>query len=173
MWKSNHYLCLLTALLIGACAPDPLEQPGELDIRNLTADEAADVVSEAICTKMAQCPYSQCECWAEPGSPTECSCEIVYADEVECTEEMYEEIQEDFQRAELTPDQEVAVNDCINAYVRRDCLTVAQVEANNDSMEAGGEPIYEEEMPAQCEILDEIFGGEEPTPSPQVPSTGP
>ncbi len=153
-------VCLALSLGIAGCSRDPVDPSADVDIRGLTDQQAAEVVSDSMCTKMAQCPAEECECSATPDSPAVCTCQIVYSDEAECAEDMYDEILDDFQSANLSDEDKQLVNDCVNAYKDTPCLTEAQVQANIDAIQADEDPPYEHEIPVECEQMMELFSQE-------------
>lgn len=168
MWKQLTTLTLFvtTGFVLGGCDRDPIDNPAEYDVRGLTLEEQSDVIAEAMCTKMAQCPFTEYSCTAQPGGPEQCTGEIIRISETSCIEEMKEEILEDLDEVDITPEVEQAINDCLNAYAAQECLTEAQLQANIDAVEAGGEPPYEQEMVPECvEMVDLLFPGQGAQPS--------
>jgi hypothetical protein len=153
--KTHHrYLSLLALpLALIACGDDDART---VDIRGLTAEEAADEAADALCDRAAECGEVSYECSSD-GTTQVCTGTIETTSYTACYAETQPEIRADLEDCELTTAQEELVNECMNAMLAQPCLTQDQVDANAEAMEQDLDPPYGGTPPAACAQVGEIF----------------
>jgi hypothetical protein len=155
--KSKHLTLLALFLLsvsLFACGDD--DGTSSVDIRGLTAEEAAAVSAEAICNQSVRCGAVSYECSSD-GQTTTCTGTIEPVQYQECYLDLEPEMRGDFEGCELTEAQALQANDCVNAMADAPCLTQAQVDANAAAREVGDDPPYGGELPVACEQIGAVF----------------
>ena len=135
---------LVVGIALSACSSGG-DNPG-VDIRGLTPDDAADELASAMCAHLAECGMAiqVCReaCSTDGQCTTVCEDEVHEVDYAECYANVFPEIRERLECAELTPEQQAVVSDCFNRkYVQADCS-----EQPEDDLES-------------CEQMDEFFAG--------------
>jgi len=150
----------------GACNTD--DAPLRVDISGLSDPAAAEHLADTMCQHWETCGQASFECSSSVDGPTVCTGEVVFQDYNECYQEVHPDILDDLEQVELTAAEEQLVNDCVNAMLAQKCLTQADVDEIVDAMNRGEEPDWEEDMPAACAEMEQIFDLEpvaEPQPS--------
>jgi hypothetical protein len=105
----------------------------------------------------------QCSSTGPGGDPPLCSGELHYPAYNECYQDVHEEILADLEQVDLTVSQEQLVNDCVNGMLAQKCMTQADVDEIVDAMNAGEDPDWNDDLPAACDQLEEIFGNSSTT----------
>lgn len=161
MKKHHPYLILLALpLALIACGDD---DGLTVDIRGLTAEEAADEAAGALCTRWSECGEVSYECTGD-GETQVCTGIIEPVTYTACYADLQAEMRDDFVGCELTTAQEVAVNDCVNGMLAMPCLTQDQVDANAEALEQDLDPPYQAEAPIACQQVGEVFETCDATP---------
>ena len=154
------YLLLALPLAVVACGGD---DGLTVDIRGLTAEEAADEAAGALCEWAAECGQVSYECSSD-GTTTTCAGTIEPMTYTACYADLQAEMRADFVGCELTTAEQVLVNDCVNGMLAVPCLTQAQVDANAEAMEQDLDPPYQTDPPVACEQVGEVFDTCDATP---------
>lgn len=149
----------LAALALGCGDSHGPGGGARVDVTGDSPEEAADEVADAICSWTAECGEASVECGGSGSGDITCTGTIEDVSFAECFDELHPEMLADFRCADLTPDQEALVNDCINAMVANPCITMSDLDAYTAAIERGEDPAWPIETPPECEALDDIFDG--------------
>jgi len=166
------FLMIVACVGIYAGACNPKDEPLRVNISGLSDQAAAEHIADTMCQQMAVCGQASFECSSSGpgGDPPVCSGELTFVTYNECYQEIHPDILADLEQVELTPAQEQLVNDCMNGMLARNCMTQADVDEIVDALNRGEEPDWEEDLPASCDQMEEIFGNTPVTdPQPGTP----
>ncbi len=164
---STLMIAACVGLLASAC-PSPALQPANVDISGMSDELAAETIADTMCEHYETCGQASFSCSSSPnGQDPVCTGELEYMDYDECYQEVKPDILDDLEQVELTAAEEQLVNSCINAMVAQPCMTQADVDDMVEAMNNGEEPDWDDEIPVECEQLEQIFGGDEPVTEPE------
>lgn len=174
MKTSFGLLALLLLPLVPAC--DEKEEPQPLTIVDKSAEEAADITTEAACDYVSRCGRIEITC-VDCADGEDCGGCYVEQTEVtveECEAEIAQDVAAGFSCQPLTSEEEALVDECLAALDTAECPSVEQVEswANGE----GGESPRPGAL-AACDVIDEIMSrcyeyGEDDEPAPAEPMEG-
>jgi hypothetical protein len=146
-------LGLLTLLLLPlAPACDETEEPPPPTIVNKSAEEAADLTTDAACDYVARCGVIQMTC-ADCASGEDCggcTVEQIPVTHEECAEELGPELVAGFSCQSLTAEEQALVDESLAALPTAECPSIETV---GDGDEPGEPP----EDLAACNVIEEIM----------------
>lgn len=170
MKTSLGLLALLLLPFVPACEEkDEKEAPQPLTIVDKSAEEAADITTEAACDYVSRCGRIEITC-ADCVDGEDCG--GCYVEQIEvtvedCESEIAEDVVAGFSCQPLTAEEETLVDECLAALDTAECPSVEQVESWA-SGEGGEDP--RPGALAACDVIDEIMSrcyddGDEPPPA--------
>lgn len=167
------------ALLLLPFAPGcyDVEPPPPPTVADKSAEEAADITTEAACDYVSRCGLVEVTC-ADCASGEDCG--GCYAEQVEvtvedCEEEFAPQALTGFSCQPLSAEEEALVDECLAALTTAECPSIEEVD---DWANGGGGEDPRPDALAACDVLEEIMSrcdehGEDSLPgAPAEPTPG-
>jgi hypothetical protein len=137
--------------LLAACGGD-----SSITIVGQTPAAQATATADAQCDLQVRCGEAQVDITFE-NDVLVCTASIEDVAYQACFDDTEPEMLEFFENCELSAEDEQAIEDCFNASADVPCVTQAQLDTYCEEYEAGNEPEYPVEIPAECDAYFAII----------------